>query len=98
MRTNRNHQRLARRRGAVAVEMAIVLPLLLLVFFSAVELYRLKSIQHAAENAVYEGARNVIVPGAQASEGQAKALAVLAAAGVRSSTATVSPAVIADTT
>ena len=45
------------RRGAVAVEMAITLPLLFLVVLASVEFGRMNVIRHTVDNAAYEGAR-----------------------------------------
>ena len=51
------------RRGATAVEFAIVLPILLTFVWAAFEFTRWAMIRHVADNAAYEAARCVIVPG-----------------------------------
>lgn len=57
-----------RRRGAVVVEFAVILPVLLLVFLSFLEVSRVLLLQHSIDTAAYEGARNAMVPGASADE------------------------------
>ena len=52
------------RVGAVAVEFALVLPLLFLCLFGFYELSRASMIRHTTESSAYEGARVGIVPGA----------------------------------
>ena len=61
-----------RRTGAVMVEFVIVAPLLFLFFFAAFEFCRVAMIRHTADNAVYEGARIGIIPGATADEAAAR--------------------------
>ncbi|MBX3440075.1 MAG: pilus assembly protein, partial [Planctomycetaceae bacterium] len=57
-----------RRGGATTVELAIVLPVLFLFVFSAIEFSRLNMLRHLASVAAYEGARQGIVLGATADE------------------------------
>jgi hypothetical protein len=57
-----------RRRGAAAVEFALVAPLLFMVLLSCVEFARLSMLRHTAAIAACEAARKVIVPGANAQE------------------------------
>lgn len=52
------------RKGALTVEFAMVLPLLMLCLFAFYEISRASMIQHATEAAAYEGARAGIIPGA----------------------------------
>ena len=56
------------RPGAVLVEMAITSSLAFLFFFAALEFCRVAMIRHTVENALYEGARTGIVPGATTAE------------------------------
>jgi Flp pilus assembly protein TadG len=79
------------RRGAEAVEVAFVLPALVLLLFGAIEFYRLKMVQHTADIAAYAAARRVVVMGATAAEGQAKGLEMCTVSGVRGATVTVTP-------
>ncbi|MCA9246996.1 MAG: pilus assembly protein [Planctomycetales bacterium] len=79
------------RRGAVAVEVALTLPLLLLFVFGAIEFSRLNMLRHTAENASYEGARRGALPGASKQEVQQAASDVLDLLNVQKYTVSVSP-------
>ncbi len=87
-----------RRRGAVAVEMAVVTGLAFFFFFAALEFCRVSMMRHTVEHALYEGARQGIVPGATAAEVQSKALSVLRTIGIRSATIDVTPVAISSLT
>ena len=52
------------RNGALTVEVAMCLPLLILLLFGCYELTKTSMILHATQSAAYEGARVGIVPGA----------------------------------
>ena len=52
------------RRGAIFVELAIVLPIFLLMFIGIIEFGRAVMVQQIVTNAALEGARRAIVPGA----------------------------------
>ena len=52
-----------RRVGALAVEVAMCLPILLMVLFGCYEVARANMLVHATESAAYEGARVGIIPG-----------------------------------
>jgi Flp pilus assembly protein TadG len=68
-------------------------------FFASLEFSRVNMIRQSVENAVYEGARRGIVPGATAADCQASAQAVLNTVLARDATIDVTPAVITkDTT
>lgn len=56
------------RGGVVTVEFALAAPVFLLFVFSGVEFSRVNMIRNTISNAVYEGARKGIVPGATAQE------------------------------
>ena len=56
------------RQGAVTVEFAIVLPILITFVFAGLEFSRVNMIRNTVINAAYEGARKGIVPGATSSE------------------------------
>lgn len=75
----RTTRSLRQRRGATAVEFAIVTPVILLLFLGAVEMTQLNFLRHTAANAAYEGARRAIVPGGSASDANAAAMRMLAA-------------------
>ncbi|MEM8677771.1 MAG: TadE family protein [Planctomycetota bacterium] len=83
-----------RRRGAVAVEMAMTLPLLLFIVFASVEFGRMNVIRHSVDNAAYEAARKVIVPGATAADADREARQLMNIVGARGVTVQLTPAVI----
>ncbi len=83
-----------RRRGTVAVEMAVTIGMAFFFFFAALEFCRVSMLRHTVEHALYEGARRGIVPGATASQVQAKARSVLRTIGVNSATIDITPAII----
>lgn len=95
---NSTDRRKATRRGATVVEFAITAPLFLLFLMAAFEFGWLNVMRHTADNAAYEAARHVIVPGAKASEGVARAQSILNAVGARNATVTVSPSTITSDT
>ncbi|MCY2979967.1 MAG: pilus assembly protein [Planctomycetota bacterium] len=86
------------RKGSHCVEFAIVLPIMLLLFLSGIEFARMNLLRHLAENASYEAARQVIVPGATVEEAEAKANAILSVMGVKGASLTVSPDPVLETT
>lgn len=86
------------RRGAHSVEFAIVLPIMMLLFASGFEFARMNMLRHLAENASYEAARHIIVPGATVAEAEAKANAILSVMGVKGASLTVSPNPVLETT
>lgn len=88
-----------RRSGAVTVEFALCVPVLLLFTFASFEFSRVNSIRQTAENAAYEGCRRGIVPGATADDVRDATQLVLNSVLTQSATVSVTPAVIdADTT
>ena len=80
------------------VEMALVLPLIMLFFTAMFELSRVLMLQHAADTAAYEGARAAMVLGATSSEAQQTAQQMIDAAGLSMSTIEVTPSVIEEQT
>jgi len=86
------------RKGSHCVEFAIVLPIMLLLFLSGIEFARMNLLRHLAENASYEAARTVIVPGATVEEAESKANAILSVMGVTGASLTVSPDPVLETT
>ena len=97
-RLNSNQRASNDRRGAVAVEFAVTAGIALSFFFASFEFCRVAMIRHTVDNAVYEGARVGIIPGANSSEVKAKAESVLATLGLRSARITVTPSNIRDST
>jgi Flp pilus assembly protein TadG len=88
---NRACRRRAQRRGAAAVEFALTAPIFFLFLLAAFEFGWMNVIRHTADNAAYEAARNVIVPGATAAEARAKADSLLKIVGARGAKITVTP-------
>jgi Flp pilus assembly protein TadG len=99
MTTNgRRRDRRFARTGAVVVEFAICAPILFLFFFASLEFSRVNMIRQSVENAVYEGARRGIVPGATAANCRDSAQAVLNSISTTGATITVTPSVITEDT
>jgi len=73
------------------VEMAIVSGLAFFFFFASLEVCRVSMIRHSVENALYEGARRGIVPGATSAEVQNVARSILARVGVSGAAIEVTP-------
>lgn len=84
------------RRGAAAVEFAMVGTLLFGLVLTGMEFSRVNIIRHTIENAAYEGARRGIVPGATNAECVAAAQSYLDSVGIDVSTVVALPAVIDD--
>jgi Flp pilus assembly protein TadG len=87
-----------KRSGVTVVEFAMTFPLLMLLVIGLIEFVRLSNMRHAAENAAYEAARHVIVPGANVAEALAQANDLLARAGVGGAAITVTPSTITEAT
>lgn len=86
------------RRGAVAVEMAITIGLVFFFFFASLEFCRVAMMRHTVEHALYEGARQGVIPGATVSEVDSRARSVLRTIGIRSADITVTPSVLSNST
>ena len=91
-------RRWPQRRGTVAVEVALTLPILLLFIFGAIEFSRMNMLRNTAENASYEGARRAALPGATKSQVKQAAKDVLDLLGVQNYTVNVSPSDITNAT
>jgi Flp pilus assembly protein TadG len=101
MRINACKQRCRSRRelsGVVTTEFAICAPILFFFFFAALEFSRVNMIRQSVENAVYEGCRRGIVPGATADDCRNSAQVVLNSISANSATVTVTPSVITPNT
>ena len=94
----KRHRKRINRHGAVAVEMAITSGLVFFFFFAALEFCRVAMMRHTVEHALYEGARQGIIPGATAAEVESKARSVLRTIGVGTANITVTPAAITNST
>lgn len=84
--------------GAVLVEFAICAPILFMIFFASVEFSRVHMMRQSVENAVYEGSRRGIVPGATADDCRASAQLILNTISANNAQIDVNPAVINDDT
>ncbi len=72
-----------RRKGATAVEMAVVLPVFIMLLIGFFELGHVLMIDSIVENAAYEGARRGVVPGATQESAQKAAEDIATASSLR---------------
>ncbi len=82
------------RGGMVTVEFALAAPIFILFVFSGIEFSRVNMIRNTISNAVFEGARKGILPGATAQDCIDQVQAVLDIIGLVGTTITINPAVI----
>lgn len=95
----RNHwRRRPDRRGVTLIEFALAFPILMIFTIGMIEFVRMHMLYHAADNAAYEAARHVIVPGAKESEAVARAEDLIETVGVRGTQFTISPDPIVEQT
>ncbi len=80
-----------RRVGALAVEVAMCLPILMMVLFGCYEVARANMLVHATESAAYEGARIGIIPGATVEKVEASVTHFLQSVGIRDFKINVTP-------
>ena len=85
-------------RGVTVVEFTLVAPVFFVLLFAAMEFAVAGTIRSTANNAAYEAARQIVVPGASPQQGTDEAERIMSIVGVRSLTVDVSPAVIDETT
>lgn len=95
---HRNQRLRETRRGAAAVEFAIVAPIFFLFLLAAFEFGWLNVMRHTADNAAYEAARAAMVPGATAADASAKAAAILNVVGARGAQVNITPSNITNST
>lgn len=86
------------RRGALTVEVALCLPVLLLFLFACYEIAHANMLLHATESAAYEAARVGIVPGAKQDKIKNAAGFVLGSVGITDFDITVTPDTITRST
>lgn len=79
------------RRGATAVEFAIVSPLFFLALFACFEFGKMSMVEALAENAAFRAARHVVVLGATVDESIEEVTDRLAIIGVRNAVVTIEP-------
>lgn len=96
--TGRVRRRSNRRRGATAVEFAIVAPVFFLVMLAMIEFARLNVLRNTADNAAYEAARVAMVPGATTAQATAEAQRLLNVVGARGARITLDPPTITSAT
>lgn len=94
----RNRKSLARRKGALTVEFALTAPVVFTLFFGCVELSRMNMIRNTSNNAAFEAARTVIVPGAQSSQAVSAAQTLMQAIGVQNAAVDITPSAITSQT
>jgi Flp pilus assembly protein TadG len=83
-----------KRRGVSLVEFSLVLPVFLLILFAGFEFARICLVRNAANNAAYQAARRVMVPGATVADANAEVSRLLSVFGVNQFTVTVNPSPI----
>lgn len=83
-----------KRRGVSLVEFSLVLPVFLLILFAGFEFARICLVRNAANNAAYQAARRVMVPGATVADASAEVSRLLSVFGVNQFTVTVNPSPI----
>tara|TARA_R110002049_G_scaffold2750_2_gene21630 strand:+ start:482152 stop:482589 length:438 start_codon:yes stop_codon:yes gene_type:complete len=86
------------RQGAVAVEFAIAISILLMLVFASIEFVRLNMLRHSVEQASYQAARKGIITGAKVNNVKQEAQNHLALLNVNNATVTVTPNNIKDDT
>jgi Flp pilus assembly protein TadG len=92
------HRRGPLRRGAAAVEFAFSASIVFFLFLAMIEVARFHVVRHSLDQAVYQGARTGIVPGATVTQVTDAVRNRLSIAGVINPTVTVTPAVITNAT
>lgn len=79
------------RRGAAAVEFAVVLPVFVLLVFGMIEYGRMVMVQQVITNASREGARRAVLDGATTSSVQTSVTSYLTGASINGGSAVVNP-------
>ena len=82
------------RRGVSVVEFSLVLPVFLMILFAGFEFARICLVRNAANNAAYQAARRVMVPGATVADANTEVTRLLSIFGVNQFTVTVNPSPI----
>lgn len=86
------------RSGATVVEFALVAPIFFFLLLVGIEFCVLGTIRSTAHNAAYEGARILVVPGANADDGIAEAKRIMSIVGVGNFSINVTPSLITEDT
>ncbi len=97
-RTKRRLGTMPSRHGATIVEFALVAPIFFILLFGGIEFATLSTIRATSHNAAYEGARKLVIPGADVTVGIAEAERIMSIIGVDTLAVTVTPNVITNNT
>lgn len=79
---NRKTAQRRNRKGAAAVEFALVVPFFIVLLFGIVEFGRAMMVQQTLTNAAREAARVAVIPGTTTSEAKAAAISALSVTGI----------------
>jgi Flp pilus assembly protein TadG len=90
-------RRHADRHAAVLTELAICLPVLVLLVLGAIDISNTIHLKHTATLAAYETAQVATAQGGTEDEGRAKGLAILSERGIRNATIAFSPRITNNT-
>ena len=88
--TSRKRRR-SSRRGAVLVEFAVCLPVIVTIVFGTIEACEMIHLKRSVTQAAYEGARTAIVPGTTAGQAQLAVQQLLDDRSITGSTISISP-------
>ena len=94
LRRQNTRQTRCKRRGVSLVEFSLVLPVFLLILFGGFEFGRICLVRNAANNAAYQAARRVMVPGATVADANTEVSRLMSVFGVNQFTVTVNPSPI----
>ena len=86
-----------KRVGTATVELAVCLPLIVLITFGSIEATNMVFLQQRLTAAAYEGARKATTPGKTSADATAAANSILSQFSISGSTVTVTPTVTATT-
>ena len=86
-----------RREGVAAVEVAVCLPVLILIFFSSLELTNRMFLQQAGTAAAYEAARMIAEPGGTEVAARIRAEEILRAHSVNDAVVSITPSITEQT-
>jgi Flp pilus assembly protein TadG len=85
------------RKGAAVVELAVCLPVMILLTFGSIELTNVIFLKQVLKTAAYEGARTATAPGKDGTAATTASNNVLTSRGISGGSVTVSPAVTTST-
>jgi hypothetical protein len=81
----------AKRQGAAVVELAIVLPVFLVLLFGTIETCTMIFLQQSLKIAAYESTRTAIVPGSSTAEIEGAAQRILASRNIKGASVSITP-------